>query len=388
MKKRLLDYMCCPDCNEDFKLIVSSELKGEIMGGALYCAGCKKKYPIIEGIPVILDAKRLKDFSKTKKNWENWWKKVRKKGDVDLYDKLWRKAEKNLGGEPLYKKELFQGKVVLDAGCGTGRYIESDFSKYDCKEIIAVDIGRQVFEAMSNNNSENTHFVQADLTRLPFKEGIFDVITSHGVLHHTPTPRRTFIRLSEHLKIGGLMAIYVYHKEWAHHSAHKKSLFLDAAYAFGVMIWQGIRKIVSRTPHFMIKGFAYLMATKASIEAALENNRVTRPLGKLHRLLPPFAYMGVNFHERLVRNYDHYSATFNYFHTIDEVEDWFRAAGFDNLEVVSVPVSIRGIKKSTRGDLQGPLTIKHYPLIDHFEFRREWERLYENTNKIRNKEDN
>jgi 2-polyprenyl-3-methyl-5-hydroxy-6-metoxy-1,4-benzoquinol methylase len=373
--------MCCPDCKENFNLIEKSEKDGEIMSGELFCPKCNKRYSIVEGIPVILDKKKLKDFSKTKKNWENWWKKVRRKGDVDLYDSLWREAEKNLGGEPLYKKELFENKVVLDAGCGTGRYITSDFSKYDCKEIIAVDIGRQVFEAMNNNNSENTHFVQADLTTLPFKKEVFDVITSHGVLHHTPEPRRTFAKLSKHLKIDGMMAIYVYHKEWAHFSAHKKSLFLDATYSCGVMIWQGIRKVVSRLPHFMIKAFVYLMAIKASIEATLEKNKITKPIGKLHRLLPPFAYMGVNFHERVVRNYDHYSATFNYFQTVDEVVDWFKTAGFDNLEITSIPVSIRGIKKEKKSVINMPITIKQYDMIDHFAFRKEWERLYDDLKK-------
>jgi 2-polyprenyl-3-methyl-5-hydroxy-6-metoxy-1,4-benzoquinol methylase len=389
LKKRLLNYLCCPECESEFKLISMEEEADEVINGSLYCSRCKKKYPIVAGIPVILDNKQLKDFYKTKKNWENWWKKIREKGDIELYDELWRKAEKNLGGEPLYKKEHFVGKVVLDAGCGNGRYIASDFSKYECKEIIAVDIGRQVFEAKKNNDAKNTHFVQADLTRLPFRKNAFDVITSHGVLHHTPNPKKAFIKLSEHLKAGGMMAIYVYHKEWAHFKAHKKSLFLDAAYAFGVMVWQGIRKLVSRMPHFLIKSFAYLMAVKATFENALEKNKLLMPLGKIAKLIPPFAYMGVNFHERVVRNYDHYSATYNYFQTIEEVEDWFKSAGFNQLEITSVPVSMRGIKQkitaaaatqktaTTAATAKDPLIIKKYELIDHFKFRKEWERLYE-----------
>jgi 2-polyprenyl-3-methyl-5-hydroxy-6-metoxy-1,4-benzoquinol methylase len=383
MKKRLLNYMCCPDCKKDFKLIIEkreakgdAEVKegGEIISGALICEQCMKKYPIIEGVPVILDKKKLKDFAKTKKNWENWWKKVRGQSDIELYDRLWVQAEKNLEAEPLYKKEYFTGKTVLDAGCGTGRYIASDFSRYDCKEIIAVDIGAQVFEAKKQNNARNTHFLQADLTNLPFRKEAFDVITSHGVLHHTPNPQKAFLKLAEHLKKGGMMAIYVYHKEWAYFKVHRKSLFLDAVYAFGVMIWLGIRKLVSRMPHIIIRGFAYLMAVKATISGALEKRCITKPLGVIVRLLPPFAYLGVNFHERVVRNYDHYSATFNYFQSIDEVIDWFREAGFNDLEVTSVPVSVRGIKN--KGMLHDPLTIKEYPLIDHFKFRREWERVY------------
>ena len=372
MKKRLLDYLCCPACQKEFTLKIKKEQDSEIESGKLICKECKKSYDIIDGVPVILDDKKLKDFSKTRKNWENWWKKVREKSDIDLYDKLWVQAEKNLGGEPLYKKSDFEGKVALDAGCGTGRYIESDFSKYNCKEIIAVDLGRQVFESKKNNNSTNTHFIQADLTNLPIKKEVLDVIASHGVLHHTPDPQYTFSRLSRHLKISGMMAVYVYHKEWAYFKTHKKSLFLDAMYANGVLIWQAIRKVVSRMPHFIIFIFVYIMAAKSTVEAK------TGKFGKILRLIPPFAYIGVNFHERLVRNYDHYSATFNYFQTIDEVIDWFKKNNFNNLEIVSIPVSIRGIKQKKS---QTPLLIKEYPLIEHFEFRKEWEKLYEKIKK-------
>jgi 2-polyprenyl-3-methyl-5-hydroxy-6-metoxy-1,4-benzoquinol methylase len=378
MKKRLLNYMCCPDCRANFKLIVEKEADDEIITGFIICEKCKNKYPIIEGVPVVLDKKKLKDFAKTKKNWENWWKKIRGRSDIELYDKLWTQAEKNLGAEPLYKKEYFTGKVVLDAGCGTGRYIASDFSKYDCKEIIAVDIGTQVFEAKRQNNAKNTHFVQADLTNLPFKKEVFDVITSHGVLHHTPNPKQAFLDLSKHLKVGGMMAIYVYHKEWSYFKAHKKSLFLDALYAKGVFVWLAIRKIVSRMPHFVIKAFAFLMAVKSTIAHSLEKRRFTRLIGKAVRFLPPFAYIGVNFHERLVRNYDHYSATYNYFQSIDEVVEWFRTARFNNLEITSVPVSIRGIKQKKP---DSAINIKQYGMIDHFEFRKEWERLFSNSNK-------
>ncbi|MBW2990864.1 methyltransferase domain-containing protein [Candidatus Woesearchaeota archaeon] len=373
MKKRLLRYLCCPECKADFKLEVREEKQGEVGKGVLICLKCGKKYPISHGVPVILNDKKLKDFSKTKKNWENWWKKVRKKSDIDVYDRLWNKALKNLGGEPLYREEHFKGKVVLDAGCGTGRYIKSDFSKYGCKEIIGVDLGRQVFEAKRTNNAPNTHFIQADLMNLPFKKKVFDVVTSHGVLHHTPDPKKTFCRLAKNLKIGGMMAVYVYHKEWAYFKAHKKSVFLDALYAVGVSTWLGIRKLVSRMPHQVIKAFAYLMAVKATIESGLGKSRITSPLGKLVKFIPPFAYLGINFHERLVRNYDHYSATFNYFQSIEEVVDWFRIACFNNLEVTSVPVSIRATKKARQ---TSPLNIKEYKIIGHFDFRKEWEKVH------------
>lgn len=372
MKKRLVEVLRCPRCKGKLSLTAEKLKGGEIESGSLLCT-CGARYNIIEGVPVMLVDKLLKRFGKTKKNWQNWWKKVRTDDDILFYDTLWVKAEKNLGGEPLYRKKDFKGKVVLDAGCGSGRYINSDFSKFGCKEIFGVDLGEQVFMAKRQNNAANTHFVQCDITNMPFPDGFFDVVASHGVLHHTPEPSKTFAHLSTKLKTGGLMAIYVYHKEWVYFRTHAKNLFLDFLYAGGVMVWLSIRKLVSMLPHPLIMLWVYFMAIKSTISTTLERTNLFRPLGALIRLLPPFAYLGVNFHERVVRNYDHYSATYNYFHTSEEVEAWFRENAFDDITFASVPLSVRGYKQSKPPKA---LTEERFPFIKHEDFRKEWERLY------------
>jgi len=42
--KRLLEILVCPDCKEDVKL----------KGDRLVCVGCGKRYPIRDGIPIML----------------------------------------------------------------------------------------------------------------------------------------------------------------------------------------------------------------------------------------------------------------------------------------------------------------------------------------------
>ncbi len=329
----------------------------------------------IKDFVLINNTALVRDINKTKGNWENWWAKIRKKSDVDLYDKLWVKAEEKLGAEPLFVKKDFKNKVVLDAGCGTGRYLPY-FSEFGAKEIIAVDLGKQVFAAWNQDiPKKNLHLMQSDLTCMPIKKEVLDTIGSHGVLHHTPDPYYTFKKLSEHLKVGGTQAIYVYHKEWWHFSAHKKSYLLDFMYEGGILLWQSIRKVVSRMPHWFIISFCYVLAVKGTIEQVMMNSGIGifRFIGKVFFSIPPICYIGVNFHERVVRNYDHYSATFNYFQTIDEVADWFKRAGFNDLEIASVPVSMRG-KKTNKKE---PLRMTQYRFVSHFEFRDMWEKFYQ-----------
>ena len=54
MKKKLMDILACPECRfEELELIILKENE-EIEEGVIYCSNCKRFYPIIDGIPVML----------------------------------------------------------------------------------------------------------------------------------------------------------------------------------------------------------------------------------------------------------------------------------------------------------------------------------------------
>ncbi len=50
---RLMEIICCPVCKGDLKLIDLRGKKSKI-DGELVCQKCKDKYPIEDGIPILL----------------------------------------------------------------------------------------------------------------------------------------------------------------------------------------------------------------------------------------------------------------------------------------------------------------------------------------------
>ena len=78
--------------------------------------------------------------------------------------------------------ELLEGKLVLDAGCGMGRYLRIAAGE-PCGHVIGMDLSRAV-EAARELTADLTgvSVVRGDLLRLPFSAESFDVIYSLGVL--------------------------------------------------------------------------------------------------------------------------------------------------------------------------------------------------------------
>lgn len=55
VEKELMDIICCPVCKADLKLVDYRGKKGKKIDGELICQGkCKDKYPIEDGIPILL----------------------------------------------------------------------------------------------------------------------------------------------------------------------------------------------------------------------------------------------------------------------------------------------------------------------------------------------
>jgi len=54
MKRELMHILACPMCKGDLELTVEEENEKEVVTGALYCAKCNERYPIVDTIPNLL----------------------------------------------------------------------------------------------------------------------------------------------------------------------------------------------------------------------------------------------------------------------------------------------------------------------------------------------
>ncbi len=134
------------------------------------------------------------------------------KTQIDLFNNT-RTSEARFFRQSQWDSEQLKGKLVLDAGCGSGRFSQIALDQgalvYACDRSMAVDTCRENLQ-----NYSSLQLFQADLLALPFKEKLFDFIYCFGVLQHTPEPGKTFQALARLLKPGGLMAVDVYPRTW------------------------------------------------------------------------------------------------------------------------------------------------------------------------------
>ena len=105
-------------------------------------------------------------------------------------------------------------KTCLDVGCGLGRLSEICLGK--SKLVCGVDLSNAVKEAARVIQSEKFIPIQASADNLPLKDSSFDFVYCWGVLHHTKDPEQTLSELWRVLKPGGVLAIWVYPREYGY----------------------------------------------------------------------------------------------------------------------------------------------------------------------------
>lgn len=82
--------------------------------------------------------------------------------------------------------EYMRNKIVLDAACGTG-YGSGILSQYASK-VFGIDISEDAVKYANENYSQNnTTFIQANISELPFKDETFDVVVSFETIEHVIT---------------------------------------------------------------------------------------------------------------------------------------------------------------------------------------------------------
>ncbi len=106
-----------------------------------------------------------------------------------------------------------RGLKVLEIGCGLGtdgaQFAEAgaDYTGVDLTEA-AVDLARRRFELSNLPGSFRT----ADAEKLDFADESFDVVYSHGVLHHTPETGKAIQEIHRVLRPGGRAVVMLYHR--------------------------------------------------------------------------------------------------------------------------------------------------------------------------------
>ncbi len=153
-------------------------------------------YPIINNIPRFVSGKNY--ASAFGLQW-----KVYQRTQLDSYTGIpisKERLERIVGGS----LEIFNGKKVLEAGCGAGRFTE--IMLQSGAEVLAADLSAAV-EANYHNCSKFEHYsvIQADVVHLPILPNQFDIVVCVGVIQHTPDPEKTIAALCSYLKPGGFL---------------------------------------------------------------------------------------------------------------------------------------------------------------------------------------
>jgi SAM-dependent methyltransferase len=95
---------------------------------------------------------------------------------------------------------------ILDAGCGTGALLDR-LEGQPGVEVFGLDFSGQALAYTRQRG--HVHLVQGDLTRLPFPDGTFDVITALDVVEHIREDQRALQEVHRVLRPGGVLLISV-----------------------------------------------------------------------------------------------------------------------------------------------------------------------------------
>jgi len=285
----------------------------------LVCEGCARKYPVVKGVARFVDAEHYAG------SFGFQWHLFRR---TQLDDETSRRSEQDFGRRTGFEPEDLAGKLVLDVGCGMGRFAEVA-TRWGA-HVVGIDLSLACEVAEENLRDRQALFFQADVFKLPFAPESFDYIYSLGVLHHTPDCKAAFQALPRLLKPGGRIAIWLYSK---YNNWYKMS--------------DVYRKVTRRMPPKLLHQLCYGVIPLYGVHRVLKKiPLVGRPASGALAYMIPMAH-NPNPKWRVLDTFDWYSPWYQSKHTYEEVFRWFEECGLEDLRVVLQPVSVSGRKPPT-----------------------------------------
>ena len=198
-----------------------------------------------------------------------------------------------------------RGKMVLDAGCGGGRYCR--VAGEAGAQVLGIDLSDAVDHARSlTGHLPHVTIVQGDLLQPPVRPGTFDIVYSIGVLHHTPDTLRAFRATAALVKPGGYLAVWLYRRntrpqEWLN---------------------TGLRALTTRAPIPALLVLARAAAVVGGVPVLRHLNKVAN--FSAHP----------RWKTRVCDTFDWYAPPYQSHHTEEELVRWFEESGFESIRVL------------------------------------------------------
>lgn len=171
------------------------------------------KYEVKNDIPNFVTNLNNKGQEQVKDCFSFKWEKALEVITDSFYNENLKNIYSEMMGLSDEDLSLFQNKIILDVGVGSGSSARMWGSI--AKEFHGIDISTGVYKAKNTlkDSIPNLILAQADLNNLPFPDNSFDVIVSNGVLHHTPDTKLALKNIIKKLKSGGSCLFYIYKKK-------------------------------------------------------------------------------------------------------------------------------------------------------------------------------
>jgi len=301
----------CPDCRKP----LSSR------GSGYDCAKCGRDVPSVNGVGRFVDAQNYADSFGFQ-----WRRYSRTQLDSDEV----RDSEHHFRIKTGFEPQDLDGKLVLDVGCGMGRFAEVA-TRWGAR-VVGVDLSAAAEVAARNLANRDFLALQADVFHLPFELESFDCIYSLGVLHHTPDCEAAVKVLPQFLKPGGTLAVWLY-------SGYNK--------------WYRFTDIYRKYTHRMSAPTLHrLLSVAVPVLYHLDRGlRIVPVVGKpvaglIHHIFP--VNRQPDPEARILDTFDWYSPKYQSKHTYEQVFRWFESCGLEDLHVAETPIAVRGRKPDVR----------------------------------------
>jgi len=281
------------------------------------CPSCGREFPEVRGVLRFVEKNNYAD------SFGYQWQRFNRT-QLDH-------AGRNLSEEDFIRKtglkpDDLRGKLVLDVGCGAGRFAEIA-TRWGAR-VVGIDLSAAAEVAAKNLAARDFLAFQADVFALPFAPEAFDCIYSMGVLHHTPDCERAVKVLPQYLKPGGTLAVWLYsgYNKWYRFSDQYRKI----THRMSPRALHGFFRVAVPFFYWLDRGLRVIPL-------------IGRPVaGAVHHVFP------VNRHPdpevRVLDTLDWYSPKYQSKHTYEQVFRWFESCGLEALTVGEIPVGVRGRK--------------------------------------------